>query len=119
MGLKGILENSGRIVAAGMLCFALLTTDGYSQSSVTYNVGEPIAVVEQEVFGLLMEVTLGRQWKGNGSIFMGQKSLNNNEATFGMRTSVIEAFKECGVGAVQFPGGCAATGFSEYNIAVS
>ncbi|MBN1759454.1 MAG: hypothetical protein JW863_14090 [Chitinispirillaceae bacterium] len=111
MDLKGILKNRGKFGAAGMLCFTLLGTNGYGQNSVTFNVGEPIAVVEQEVFGLLMEVTLGRQWKGNGSIFMGQKSLNNNEATFGMRTSVIEAFKECGVGAVQFPGGCAANGY--------
>ncbi len=111
MYLRSVLKNSGIIIAAAMVCIVLLATEGYSQNAVTLNVNEATAVVEQEVFGLLMEVTLGRQWKGQGSIFMGPKSLNNETTVFGMRKEVIEGFKEAGVGAVQFPGGCAANGY--------
>ena len=68
MALKRILKESYRLGTAGMVCLILLGTNGFSQNSVTLNVDGANAVVAQEMFGLLMEVTLGRQWKDNGSI---------------------------------------------------
>ncbi len=90
---------------------AMIAFNGYSQSSATFNVGDAKSVVAQEVFGLLME-RLGRQWTNNG-IFCGTGSTIPN--TNGMRNDVIEAFKEAGVGAAQWPGGCAANGYSWQN----
>jgi alpha-N-arabinofuranosidase len=90
---------------------AVIALNGFSQNSVTLNVGEAKSVVAQEVFGLLME-RLGRQWTGqnNSGIFCGTSSTIPN--TNGMRNDVIDAFKEAGVGAVQWPGGCAANGYT-------
>jgi alpha-N-arabinofuranosidase len=88
---------------------AVIALNGFSQNTVTLNVGEAKSVVAQEVFGLLME-RLGRQWGGQGGIFVGTSSSIPN--TNGMRNDVIDAFKEAGVGAAQWPGGCAANGYS-------
>lgn len=90
-----------------MLFVAAIVTSGYSQSTITFNVGGATTVVNKEVFGLLME-RLGRQWTNNG-IFVGTGSTIPN--TNGMRNDVIDGFKECGVGAAQWPGGCAANGY--------
>lgn len=84
---------------------------GSGQSTMTFNVDGANAVVAHEVFGLLME-RLGRQWTNNG-IFVGTNSTIAN--TNGMRNDVIEGFKECGVGAAQWPGGCAANGYAWQN----
>jgi alpha-L-arabinofuranosidase len=87
---------------------ALLVTNGLGQSTMTFNVDGATTVVPKEIFGLLME-RLGRQWSNNG-IFVGTTSTIPN--TNGMRNDVIEGFKECGVGAAQWPGGCAANGYN-------
>lgn len=90
------------------LCIALFAINGFSQSTVTFNLDGATATINKEIFGLLME-RLGRQWTNNG-IFVGTASTIPN--TNGMRNDVIEGFKDCGVGAMQWPGGCAANGFS-------
>jgi alpha-N-arabinofuranosidase len=92
-----------------MLCIAATAMNGFSQSSITFNVDGATAVVPQEIFGLLME-RLGRQWDGQGAIFVGTNSSTPN--TNGMRNDVIEGFKECGIGCAQWPGGCAANGYN-------
>jgi len=86
----------------------LLSVSGYSQNTVTLNVDGAKDSIANEVFGILME-RLGRQWGGQGGIFCGTSSTVPN--TNGMRNDVIEGFKECGVGALQWPGGCAANGY--------
>jgi alpha-N-arabinofuranosidase len=88
---------------------ALLMMNGFSQSTVTFNVDGATAVVANEIFGLLME-RLGRQWGGQGGIFVGTNSTIKN--TNGMRDDVIDGFKECGIGMAQWPGGCAANGYN-------
>ncbi|MEO7425029.1 MAG: alpha-L-arabinofuranosidase C-terminal domain-containing protein, partial [Fibrobacteria bacterium] len=50
---------------------------------------------------------LGKQW--GGGVWVGTNSTVPN--INGMRKDVIQAFKECGVGAIEWPGGCAANGY--------
>jgi alpha-N-arabinofuranosidase len=87
---------------------AVIMVNGFGQSKITFDVDGANTVIANEIFGLLME-RLGRQWTNNG-IFVGTGSSIKN--TNGMRNDVIDAFKECGVGAVQWPGGCAANGYN-------
>jgi alpha-L-arabinofuranosidase len=91
------------------LFMAIFVLNGFGENAVTFDVTKAEAVVAHEVFGLLME-RLGRQWGGQGSIFVGTNSSVPN--TNGMRNDVIEGFKECGIGACQWPGGCAANGYN-------
>ena len=79
---------------------------------MTFNVDSATSVVSQEIFGLLME-RLGRQWDGAGAIWTGITSTTPN--TNGMRNDVIDGFKECGVGAAEWPGGCAANSYDWSN----
>ena len=51
---------------------------------------------------------LGKNW--NGGIFVGTSSAIPN--TNGMRNDVIDAFKEAGVGMIEWPGGCAAGSYN-------
>lgn len=92
----------------------VIVFNGYGQNTVTFNVNEAKSVVANEVFGVLMEI-LGRQWTGqnNSGIFCGTGSSIPN--TDGMRNDIIDGFKECGVGAVQWPGGCAANTYAWQN----
>lgn len=96
-----------------MAVVTMAAFNSFGQNSVNVDVKGAKTVVPQEVFGLLME-TLGRQWDGGpqkkGGIFVGTSSSIEN--VDGMRQDVIDAFKECGVGAVQWPGGCAANGYN-------
>jgi len=46
----------------------------------------------------------------NGGLFVGTNSSIPNTA--GMRNDIIDGFKEAGVGAIQWPGGCAAGGYN-------
>lgn len=93
-----------------MLFVALIAISGYGQSTVTFNVSGATTVIPKEIYGVLME-RLGRQWSaGNGSgIFVGTTSTREN--IDGMRKDVLDGFKECGVGAAEWPGGCAANGY--------
>ncbi|HEX2956420.1 MAG TPA: alpha-L-arabinofuranosidase C-terminal domain-containing protein, partial [Chitinispirillaceae bacterium] len=86
---------------------AVMAINGFSQSSVTFNVDGASTVVPPSIYGVLMEI-LGRQFKNNG-IYVGTSSSVPN--TDGIRKDIIEGFKECGVTCAQWPGGCAAKGF--------
>jgi alpha-N-arabinofuranosidase len=77
---------------------------GYSQSSVTIDVKNAKNIVSNAMYGTLME-RLGRQWENTGAFVGTSSSIPNVN---GIRKDVIEAFKECGVGSIQWPGGCAA-----------
>lgn len=93
------------------LSVAGMVMSGFSQSSVTFNVNTATDTVQKEMFGVLME-RLGRQWGNgsNGGIYVGTASTIPN--TNGMRNDVISGFVDCGVGAIQWPGGCAATSYN-------
>jgi len=97
-----------KLVVVCMLCVAGIAVSGFAQSTVTLNVNGAVNPVPKQMFGTLME-RLGRQWAGNGSIFVGTSSTTPN--VNGMRTDVLDALKECGLGAAQWPGGCAAAGY--------
>ncbi len=99
---KKYFSSIDKLVIASTLYVAVLVLNGYSQSSVTINVNDAADVVPKELFGVLME-RLGRQWNGNGGIFVGTGSSIPN--TDGMRNDVIDGFKECGVGSIEWPGG--------------
>ncbi len=64
-------------------------------------------IIPKEIFGVIME-KLGKQWAGG--VWVGTNSTTPN--INGMRKDVIEGFKECGVGAIEWPGGCAASGYN-------
>jgi alpha-N-arabinofuranosidase len=98
-----------RIKGASLaLCLAALVLNGFSQSTVTFNVTGATTVIAKEIFGVLME-RLGRQWTGtsNSGIYCGTTQPNTN----GMRNDVINGFIECGIGSAEWPGGCAANGY--------
>ena len=78
------------------------------ENRIALGVNEAEKIIPQELFGVLME-QLGRQWKGQGAIFVGTNSSIEN--TNGMRQDVIDGFIECGVGAIEWPGGCAANDY--------
>ncbi len=86
---------------------AAIAINGFGQSTVTFNVDGAAVIVNKEVFGLLME-RLGKQW--SGGVWVGTNSSIKNTA--GMRQDVIDGFVECGVGALEWPGGCAANGYN-------
>jgi len=79
---------------------------GAAPNTLTINVDSAEATINKELFGVLME-RLGRDI--NGGLFVGKNSSVPNTA--GMRNDIIEGFKEAGVGAIQWPGGCAAGGY--------
>jgi alpha-N-arabinofuranosidase len=93
-----------RIVVTGALAISMYVTSGFTQSTVTIDVKNAKNIVPKTMFGTLME-RLGRQWSNTGAFVGTSSSIPNSN---GMRKDVIEAFKECGVGAIQWPGGCAA-----------
>ena len=84
---------------------AALALSGFSQSTLSVNVGGAATMVNKEIFGVLME-RLGRNW--SGGTFVDSSTIPNIN---GMRTDIIDGFKECGCGAIQWPGGCAANGY--------
>ncbi len=91
---------------SSVILICLLVFTGLSQTSVTIDVKNAKSIIAPEVFGVLME-KLGRQWTGpgNSSIFVGINSTIPN--TDGIRKDVIEGFRECDVGAIEWPGTCA------------
>jgi alpha-L-arabinofuranosidase len=97
-----------RIMKYVALFIAVMALNAYNDTKMTFNVDKADSVVHKEIFGVLME-RLGNQWDGNGAIWVGTNSQTAN--TDGMRQSVIDGFKECGVGAAEWPGGCAANNY--------
>jgi alpha-N-arabinofuranosidase len=102
-----ILKRTRR---SATLLVAVMSISSFSQNSVTFNVNDANQVIPPGIYGVLME-RLGRQFKGtnNSGIWVGTNSSIPN--TNGMRNDVIEGFKECGVTAAEWPGGCAANGY--------
>jgi alpha-N-arabinofuranosidase len=82
-------------------------TIGWCQSTITVNVDGATQIVQKELFGVLME-RLGRCV--NGGIWVGSSSTVPN--TNGMRNDIIDGMKECGVGCIEYPGGCAAASYN-------
>ncbi|MBN1760611.1 MAG: hypothetical protein JW863_19945 [Chitinispirillaceae bacterium] len=72
------------------------------QSTLSLNVGQAEYTISKALYGVLME-NYGRCIYGGG-IYVGTSSPVPN--TNGMRTDVIEGFKECGLGCIEWPGGC-------------
>jgi alpha-N-arabinofuranosidase len=83
------------------------TASGTASNTLTVNADSAQNVISDGIFGLLME-RLGKNWQGG--IFVGTNSTIPN--TDGMRNDVIQAFKDAGVGMIEFPGGCAAGGYN-------
>ena len=83
------------------------TVSSTPANTLTVNADTAKDVVNSGIFGLLME-RLGKNW--NGGIFVGTSSSIAN--TNGMRNDVIDAFKEAGVGMIEWPGGCAAGSYN-------
>jgi alpha-N-arabinofuranosidase len=80
---------------------------GTSPSTLGVDVTTAQYVVHKEIFGLLME-TLGNDVT-NG-LWVGKTSSIPN--TNGVRNDIIEGMKEAGVGAIEWPGGCAANNYN-------
>lgn len=78
-----------------------------SPSTLGVSVTGAEVVVHKEIFGLLME-TLGNDV--NNGVWVGTGSAIPNTA--GVRNDIIEGMKEAGVGAIEWPGGCAANNFN-------
>lgn len=82
------------------------TASATAANKLTVNVDAAENLIGDGIFGLLME-RLGKNW--SGGLFVGTSSSIPN--TDGMRNDVIQAFKDAGVGAIEWPGGCAANGY--------
>jgi alpha-N-arabinofuranosidase len=80
---------------------------GSAPSTLSVNVKGAATVIPKEIFGVLLEI-LGNNI--NNGIFVGPSSTIPN--TRGIRNDIIEGFKEAGVGAMQWPGGCAANNYN-------
>ncbi len=106
------MKISRHINTLALVIVAVFVMGGYGQNRVAFNIDKAENVIPKEIFGVLME-RLGRQWNGNGAIWVGTNSDVPN--TSGMRQDVIDAFIECGVGAAEWPGGCAANGYNWKN----
>jgi alpha-L-arabinofuranosidase len=89
----------GKIITVGMLGWALSVS---AQSTLNLDVGGATYKIDKALYGVLME-NYGRCIYGGG-IYVGVNSTIPN--TNGMRNDVIEGFKECGVGCIEWPGGC-------------
>jgi alpha-N-arabinofuranosidase len=79
---------------------------GGSPNTLGVDVTTATQPVHKEIFGVLME-TLARDV--NGGIYVGAGSSVPN--TNGLRNDIVQGFKDAGVGAVQWPGGCAANSY--------
>ena len=82
-------------------------TGGSAANTLAVTVDSAQDLISDGIFGLLME-RLGKNW--SGGLFVGTSSSIPN--TDGMRNDVIDAFKEAGVGMIEWPGGCAAGSYN-------
>jgi len=107
--MRGDMNVFQKTIKYVALFIAVMALNAYNDTKMTFNVDKADSVVHKEIFGVLME-RLGKQWDGNGAIWVGTSSSTKN--TDGMRQDVIDGFKECGVGAAEWPGGCAANHYN-------
>jgi alpha-N-arabinofuranosidase len=96
-----------RKLANSLLLVCSILTTVWCQSTITVNVDGATQTIQKELFGVLME-RLGRCV--TGGIWVGKSSTVPN--TNGMRNDIIDGFKECGIGCIQYPGGCAAANYN-------
>jgi alpha-N-arabinofuranosidase len=85
------------------------STIGTSPNTLGVDVNGAKQLVHKEIFGLLMEDMGGAKNIKNG-MFVGTSSTIPN--TDGVRNDIIAGMKEAGVGAIEWPGGCAANGYN-------
>ena len=110
-GTGGI--GTGGVGTGGMTCDENDIPDSPNTLGVSITTAEH--VVSKEIFGLLME-TLGNDV--NNGVWVGTNSSIPNTA--GVRNDIIEGMREAGVGAIEWPGGCAANNFNwEANLSPS
>jgi alpha-N-arabinofuranosidase len=100
------LQHKSRYVSLFVVVIAMAV---FSQSTLTVNVDSAQNVISKDIFGVLMEMNIGRGV--NDGIFVGGTSGSTNN-TNGMRTDIINGFKEAGVGIIEWPGGCASNGYN-------
>lgn len=82
-------------------------TAGTAANTLAVDVDSAQSVIKPGIYGLLME-RLGADI--TGGLYVGANSTIPN--TNGMRNDVIQAFKEAGVGMIEWPGGCAANSYN-------
>ena len=80
---------------------------GTAPNTLTVDVDGAATVIPKEIFGVLLEI-LGNNI--NNGVYVGTTSAIPN--TQGVRNDIIEGFREAGVGAIQWPGGCAANNYN-------
>lgn len=95
------------VIAAVMLCTAL---NASAANTISFNVGGATYTINKSLYGVLME-RYGRDI--DTGIYVGRSSSLSN--TNGMRNDVIQAFKDAGVGCIEWPGGCYADQYHWYN----
>jgi alpha-N-arabinofuranosidase len=79
---------------------------GTAPNTLTIDVDGAAHVIPKEVFGVLLEILANDIDNG---IYVGVDSPIPN--TQGIRNDIIDGFREAGVGAIQWPGGCAANDY--------
>jgi alpha-N-arabinofuranosidase len=80
---------------------------GSANNTLTVDVAGARQVVPKEIFGVLMEI-LGNDIN-NGIYVDASAGIPNTD---GIRNDIIDGFKEAGVGAIEWPGGCAANSYN-------
>jgi alpha-L-arabinofuranosidase len=92
-----------RFVALVFLCALCGVFSAFGQSTLSLNVGGATYTINKALYGGLME-NFGR------CIYHGVYD-ENVPNTLGMRNDVIAGFKECGIGCIEWPGGCYADNY--------
>lgn len=96
------------IIQCVILGLAVLVESAAAQNTLTLNIDSAKSIIKKELYGGLLE-QLGRQ------IYDGLYVGRNNTTipnTNGVRNDVIAAFKEAGIGCLQWPGGCYAENYT-------
>jgi alpha-L-arabinofuranosidase len=95
--------NLRRIIIVCMIFGAVNVCTALGSNTVKLSVDKATDTIQKEVYGGLLE-DWGRDiYKG---LFVGDTSSIPN--TYGMRNDIIAGLKECKIGQLQWPGGCAA-----------
>jgi len=94
-------KHSGRIGSAVVASVLFCAIGVSGQNTLNVNVGQASSVISKALYGTLME-NYGRCIYGG--VYVGTNSSVPN--INGMRKDVVEGFKECGIGCIEFPGGC-------------
>lgn len=109
--LGGISTGSGGAESAspptGIVACDESAVSANAPNTLSVDVKGPTTVIPREIFGVLLEI-LGNNI--NNGIYVGPDSAIPN--TRGVRNDIIEGFREAGIGAVQWPGGCAANNYN-------